>query len=634
MEAEPRLQERHLAMIFNSARDMMLLAKVEPTGLFRVVSVNRPYLETVRAAGFTLAAADIEGKTFAGCVALFGFDVATAERMRARFEQAIRTRQPLEFAEITETPAGTFHGHTTLTPITDATGECSHVLYSSHDITARLRAEQALRESEEKFAKAFRACPDAMSVHELESGRYVDVNEGFVQLFGYTREEVIGRIPLELGLWTAAADRDEFVTQLREKGRVRHHNVQARLRDGTIRTCELSAERIEIGGRPHNVTVLKDITENLEAEQALRFSEDKFARAFRASPDAISISEVITGRLLEINEGFERLSGYPRAELIGRTAAELGLWAVPGDRERLMAELERSGSVRNLQIRVRNRSGEESEFLFSGEAVQIGRQPCLVIVAHDISNRLRAEQALRESEEKFARAFRSSPQSLIISDLATGRYIDVNVGFERVTGYSRDEVIGRTSLEVGVWDNTADRDELVRRLKRDGMARDLEMTFRRKDGGRLITRCSFETVELSGRPCMLSTINDITEQRQAEQQKASLEAQLRQNQKLEALGTLAGGIAHDFNNILTAIIINQELALMDMHEPADLRRRLTEIGRASSRAKDLVREILTFSRQQRHEKHRQQLQLIVREALSLLRASLPATIEIDQDLSP
>ncbi len=127
---------------------------------------------------------------------------------------------------------------------------------------------------------------------------------------------------------------------------------------------------------------------------------------------------------------------------------------------------------------------------------------------------------------------------------------------------------------------------------------------------------------------------DLTAHRRAEQQKAALEAQLRQTQKLEALGTLAGGIAHDFNNILTAIIGNQELALMDLDAREDLRHALDGIGQASKRAKELVRQILTFSRKQQPERKPQSLQPIVAEVLSLLRASLPVTIEICPDLSP
>ena len=888
VEQRLRVQERQLAMIFNSARDMMMLVKVEPGVLFRVVSVNREYLNKVHSVGFRFTAEDFAGKTCDEVLALFGFPAAAAAAIRARYAQVIESREVLAYDEDKSGPAGVFHGRTTITPLLDDSGRCAFVLYATQDITAlklaelersrseqmlraildhsfqfiglldpegrllrpnqtsldavgvsreevvgkyfwetpwwthsaeeqaRLReavgraargefvryetthptaggrmltidfslkpvrdergkvvaiipegrdmterktaeqalreseekfakafraspqamsiasmedgryleinqahqelfgfrpeeivgrtpaelgilvdpdatakgieqvrttgrvremslrvrtrdgrilnvinnaelvrvggrecallttrdvtaqlcAEQALRESEEKFAKAFKSSPDAISVHELESGRYVEVNDGFLRLFGGSREEIIGRTPLELGVWAEAVEREAFVSRLRSEGSVRQHFVKVCNHAGEIRLCELSAEVFEVGGRPHNVTVLRDVTEQRRAEQALRESEETFARAFRASPDAISISELASGRLIDINEGFEKLSGYTRAELIGHTAEELGLWAEEGGRDRLAEGLRRHGSVRNLQMRVQNRSGEQGDFLVSGETVEIGGRKCLVIVAHDIRDRLRAEQALRESEEKFARAFQSSPMVLTIAELETGRFVEVNDAFERLSGHTRAEAIGRTSMELGLWRNEADRQPFAHRLKQEGRVRDLEMFIIAKGGRELILRANSDVVQLGGRACILSVLEDITEQRADERRRAEVEAQMRQNQKLEALGTLAGGIAHDFNNILTAIIVNQELAQMDIGDADSVQRRLGEIGQASTRAKDLVRQILTFSRQQSHEKLRQHLQMIVREALGLLRASLPATIEIVQDLSP
>ncbi|MES1168446.1 MAG: ATP-binding protein, partial [Oleiharenicola lentus] len=154
-----------------------------------------------------------------------------------------------------------------------------------------------------------------------------------------------------------------------------------------------------------------------------------------------------------------------------------------------------------------------------------------------------------------------------------------------------------------------------------------------RDGTDLLTRCNSELIELGGKRCILTLAEDISEEQRAEEERALLEAQLRQSQKLEALGTLAGGIAHDFNNILTAIVVNQELAMMDLEHPAELRERLGEISRASNRAKDLVRQILAFSRQQSEQvRAHQRLMPVVQEAMALVRASLPATIEIDQSL--
>ncbi len=505
------------------------------------------------------------------------------------------------------------------------------------DVTATVQAEAALRSSEEKFSKAFRASPDAISVSELATGRMIDVNEGFVRISGYTRDEIIGRTSAELGFWTAPETRAQIMTELAERGAVRELPVEARMRNGETRAFLLSAERVEIGGRPCLVIVSRDISEQKRAEQALRESEEKFSKAFRASPDAFSLSDFETTKFIAVNEGFVRIFGYSREEVIGRSARELGLWLELRDRERMLAEVEATGSVRNLQTCFRTRRNGDRQFLLSAERVEISGRPCLVVVSHDITEQKRAEQALRESEEKFARAFRASPTALTITELPSGRYVDVNAGFERTMGHTREEVVGRTAIEIGIWADLQDRAVFIRRMLQNRIVRDLECTFVTRAGQPVITLVSADMIEIGGKTCALSVIHDITEQRRAEQARSALETQLRQTQKLEALGQLAGGIAHDFNNILTGILAYAELIQLDAERPAEVRKHVAAVKAASRRASDLVRQILTFSRRQAPERKPVKLSAVVREALKLLRSTLPRTIEIVEqidDLAP
>ncbi len=497
------------------------------------------------------------------------------------------------------------------------------------DITARRLAEKALRESEAKLHGILSAAP--VGIARVANRIFLEVNDAMVQMLGYSREEIFGQ---ETRLFYASEEdyqtAGKHYVQLSEQKKAA---VETRFlaKDGRIIDVALTAVWLDDANPSAGVVVAAmDISERKRTEQALRDSEEKFAKAFRAIPDSISVHEMASGRYVDVNPGVSLFFGRPREEILGKSPTELGFWADVAERDRFVKQLHREGSVRDFVARFNTREGGVRVGELSAELVTIGNRPHNVTALRDITARLQAEQALRDSEEKFAKAFRGSPYSLIISDLATGHYLDVNDEFERVSGYTRGEAIGRSSQELGVWTDAGERDELMRRLLESGAVRKMEVTYRAKDGRSVIALCNGDLIEVGGKSCLLGSFEDITERRKAEREKARLEEHLTQSQKLEALGTLSGGIAHDFNNILSAMIVYRELAVMDIDRPVELRQHLAEIGAASNRAKDLVRQILTFSRQQQQERRAVQLHPVVREALQLLRASLPSTLEIIQ----
>ncbi len=176
----------------------------------------------------------------------------------------------------------------------------------------------------------------------------------------------------------------------------------------------------------------------------------------------------------------------------------------------------------------------------------------------------RAEKSLKESEEKFAKFFMLAPAGISVSTMGEGRLIDINKEYERMLGYSRDEVVGRTSAELGLWVDIKEREHLIRLLRAEGKVKDLELQLRRKNGDVATLRYCGDTTEINNIPCLLSSFVDFTE-------KHKLEDQLRQSQKMEAVGQLAGGIAHDFNNMLTAIIGYGSLLNTKLGKDSELR---------------------------------------------------------------
>jgi PAS domain S-box-containing protein len=233
----------------------------------------------------------------------------------------------------------------------------------------------------------------------------------------------------------------------------------------------------------------------------------------------------------------------------------------------------------------------------------------------EVAERMKAEDALRLSEERFSQAFNASPIPLAIQSLLTEEYVDVNQGFQRVTGYTRQELIGRTSKELGIWEDPNGESAMLQLLRKEMSARNWECRFRGKSGKVSDILLSVDVVELDGKPHLLTVAQDMTGQ-------IKLENQLRQAQKMEAVGQLAAGIAHDFNNILAVVQGNASL-LLDGKSPADPETKPLEIiCAAADRAGKLVRQLLTFSRKQLPELH----PMNIRDTLTALSEMLPRVL--------
>jgi hypothetical protein len=236
-----------------------------------------------------------------------------------------------------------------------------------------------------------------------------------------------------------------------------------------------------------------------------------------------------------------------------------------------------------------------------------------------------ALKALRASEAKFAKAFYANPSGMAITTLE-GTLVDVNDTFLRTLGYTRQEVVGRNALELGLWRDATDRASVVDRVRAGGHVENLEIRFRTKAGAVRTLLYSAELVELDGTPHMLALSTDITERRR-------LEDELRQAQKMEAIGQLAGGVAHDFNNILTAIHGYADLLAGDL-PPDDVRLEdVEEIRKAARRAAQLTRQLLAFSRKQVLEPRVLDVNTLVENMDKMLRPVLGENVALKSALA-
>jgi PAS domain S-box-containing protein len=255
------------------------------------------------------------------------------------------------------------------------------------------------------------------------------------------------------------------------------------------------------------------------------------------------------------------------------------------------------------------------------------------VFANAVENK-KTRQALQESEEHLRTVYETFPDSVTIINTEDGRCVDVNSAFSRLTGWTAEDVIGKTAADLDIWHNPKEREKLTARIAQNGKVENLEAKFRLKDGSVITALMSAVLIQLKNKPHILTITRDISDLKSAQKEREQLKTQLIQAQKMEAIGTLAGGIAHDFNNILGAIIGYSEMALYDTKKDSMEHYNIEQVLKAGHRAKDLVKQILAFSRKSDQDKKIISLAPIVEEALKLLRASLPTTIEIRKNIGP
>jgi hypothetical protein len=242
----------------------------------------------------------------------------------------------------------------------------------------------------------------------------------------------------------------------------------------------------------------------------------KLQAAFELSPTILAVSSLDDGRLLEVNEAFLRATGYTRDEIIGRRIADLGLWKNPEMREEGLAALRQGHPVRDMEARFRTKHGHEFIGIASADVIVVDGRRCVLTALVDITERQRTEQALRETERRFAQAFHANPLPMSITRLRDGQHLDVNEAALRHSGYTREELLGRSKPELGFWVAAPQREDLLRLLQSEGRARDFEVTFRTKSGQHRQLLVNSEVVTYGGEPAVLSVSLDITDRKEAE----------------------------------------------------------------------------------------------------------------------
>ena len=263
-------------------------------------------------------------------------------------------------------------------------------------------------------------------------------------------------------------------------------------------------------GRPDClVLVMEDETERFSAEE-------RFERAFGANPAPAIIARLSDMRYVKVNQGYLELTGFVREALIGKSLHEIDVLEGAENRDLAVERLHAGTTIPQMEACLRIADGGAKTVIVAGQPIEIGDEACMLFTFADLHPRKQAEDALRQSEQRFAVAFRMAPGPMAIIALDGMRLLDVNDAFTAATGWRREEVVGRTEAEFGLWGKDAARDDRARQVKQTGHLRSVDVQIESKDGHICDYLLSAETVSIHGEHCVLTVMQDITERKQME----------------------------------------------------------------------------------------------------------------------
>lgn len=451
--------------------------------------------------------------------------------------------------------AGTRFIHASYVPDQGTDGKVKGFFALVQDVGERKRQEEELRQ----WADAFEHCAHGIALADPNSNRIVICNSAFALLHKVRIEDIAGSSILSL---YAASDHDHVRRNVARADQIGHAQFEAQMlrRDGSTFLVQMDVVSVRgDDGEPlYRVATAQDITERKEIEETIKRNEEQYRVLIEQASDGIFISDA-GGKYVSVNPKGCAMLGYSIEEILGRNISDL----LPEEDKQTVAprlELMRSGQALITERRLIRKDGSLLPVEISGRMLSDGRYQGIV---RDITERKKSEEVLRQSQAQFAGLFRSSPTPIALTHLADGRIMDVNDAFCELFGLPHDEIIGHTSLEIGIADPES-RAKAVEMLQTNGQIRNLEQKARTRSGKLLHLLNSVENINVNGEPYALTTIIDITERKRAETD--ALENEARYHRVLDAMMEGCQIIGFDWKYVY----VNDVVAAQGRRQPAEL----------------------------------------------------------------
>ncbi len=398
-------------------------------------------------------------------------------------------------------------------PIRDDKGNIIGVVLVFRNQTEERAKENSLRESNARFSKIFNSSPDAISLTQISTGKIIEINDRFEKMFGYTRHEMIGHSTLDLGLWINPKVREHIVTIIKNEGLVRNFEAVGRKKSGELLVGLISGEILKINDEELLLLTIHDISERKKLEENLRANEEKYRMLLDFASDAFFQGNK-EGNFITVNNKAVELTGYNKEELLRMNIKDLFSEEILNTIPLRFDKLDAKETLKIERI-ITRKDGKPVLVEMISKQMPDGTYQSFM---RDITELRATEKEFKALEERFRKAFTTSPDAININRLSDGMYISINNGFTKITGYSEEEIIGKTSLEINIWADNKDREILANRLKEKGFVENLEAKFKMKNGSIIDGLMSAAAIELNGEPHIISITRDISLRKRTEEE--------------------------------------------------------------------------------------------------------------------
>jgi PAS domain S-box-containing protein len=494
-----------------------------------------------------------------------------------------------------------------------------------------------LRQSEERYRAIFDNSPVGIFRTTVE-GELVEGNPALGRMFGFAdRRDFVASMGATVeAIYAEPGSREHFLQAVTHSARPVSVETRFMRKDGPTFEAVMTAsvQRDERGRATFVNGVVEDVSARREAERSLARERQLMAAIFESVPGLLFLYDS-KGRLLRWNRAHETMTGYSPDELKGRNVFD---WFGGSGKNvsKVVAAVRRGlreGSA-TVEAEMTTKEGRRIPLFFSGVSVVVDGEVFLTGIGIDISARKAVEERLRQSEEKFSRLFRLSPDVIVLMELDGGRILDVNQAFSRVTGHAPQETVGRTAQELGLYADSTVRGTLRQAVRGRELVENVDFFLRRKDGSTLPCVLSAQRMVIEGRECVLCVLRDVTELKR-------MQEMMIQTEKMVSVGGIAAGVAHEINNPLGIIMVTSQnlvqrtrpdfpknveaarsigldMDLLDRYmRDRGLYGFIDNIQQAALRAADIIRHMLDFSRRSESRRKVCDLKTVIERSIFL-----------------